>query len=566
MAALAGFASSLHAQSLLPGDLDLNRERQERLLQEQQRRLQELRELPGVMPAPAEKPAEPGKCFDIQRIELQGSTLLDGEERRRLVEPFEGRCLAVDDLNELLRRITAWYLDRGYVTSRAYLAEQDLSSGTLEVIVVEGQLERIEPGPDSGLSVRELNLAFPGQEGERLNLRELEQLVDQLNRLPSNRATVELIPGEAVGGSRAVIANQPEKPWRLSFTRHNDGQRSTGRQQWAVGLELDSPLGLADQLMVRGGADTHGGKNPSSDNGFFHYGLPWGWWTFSYTYSQSHYRSINETSGFAFALTGQSRSHELRAERLLHRDAVGKTAVNFAIGQVDSRNYIEGSLLKVSSPRLSEAGLGLNHGRRIGSAFVNLDLGWQRGIGAFGGLTDRHPASGEPHAQYDKYTFTASFLQPFALAGQAFTFDSLVFAQKSEDVLYGPRRISIGGLGSVRGFQDQSLSGDSGGYWRNQLRWRTPVAPDALGAAAAAWLPAVLGEFGVTLAWDVGVIARDRHNKPAGQHGRISGRAIELSARGKHLRASLTYAQSLVRPDVLPAGEHPLHLRVELLL
>lgn len=560
-------APALHAQGMLPGDLDLSRERQERLLEEQERRLRELQQLPGAAPErPAGPPAVPERCFDIGRIDLKGATLPGAAERARLVAPFEGRCLAAGDLDELLRRITNWYIDRGYVTSRAYLPEQDLSSGTLEIVVVEGRLEGIAPGPGSGLAPRELDMAFPGRAGEHLNLRELEQLVDQLNRLPSNRATVELTPGETVGGSRAVIANQPDKPWRLSFTRHNDGQRSTGQQQWSVGLELDSPLGLADQFMMRGGANAREVHTRAADNGFLHYSLPRGWWTFSYTYSQSYYRSVNEASGFAFETSGTSRSHELRAERLLHRDAVGKTAVNFAIGQVESRNYIEGSLVEISSPLLTEAGLGLNHGRRIGSAFLNLDLGWQQGVTAFGGLTDHHPAAGEPRAQYDKYTLTASFLQPFELAGQAFTFDSLAFIQKSADVLYGPRRISIGGLNSVRGFKDQALSGDSGGYWRNQVRWRTPVAPDAFGAGASAWLPAVLAEFGITLAWDVGVIERDRHNEASGQHGRISGQAIEFSTRGKHMRASLVLARSLARPDALPDREYPLHFRLEFLL
>ncbi|ATE62060.1 ShlB family hemolysin secretion/activation protein [Thauera sinica] len=563
---LAGVAPHLHAQALLPGDLDLNRERQERLLQEQQQRLQELRRLPGAAPAPVAPAAEPGTCFEIRRIELEGATLPDADERRRLVAPAEGRCLTTADLDAVLRRITDWYLDRGYVTSRAYLPEQDLGRGTLAVIVVEGRLESLRPGPDSGLTPRELGIAFPGREGEPLNLRELEQLVDQLNRLPSNHASVELIPGDAVGASHAVIANRPDKPWRLSLSRHDDGQRSTGRQQWAAGLELDSPLGLADQLAVRGGANIDRVPTRASGNGFLHYGLPWGGWTFSYTHSQSRYRSVNATTGFPFDLSGNSRSHELKAERLLHRDAAGKSAVNLAVGRIDARNYVEGSLLHVSSQRLSEAALGLNHGQRIGSAFVNLDLGWQRGIDAFGGLADRHPAPGGPRAQYDKYTLAASLLQPFALAGHDFTFDSLAFLQKSEDVLHGPRRISIGGPGSVRGFQDQSLSGDSGGYWRNQLRWRVPVAPDALGAGASAWLPAVLAEFGIALAWDTGVIERDRHNRASGQHGRLSGQAIEFSARGKHLRASVTAARSLARPDALPQREHPLHVRLEFLL
>ena len=37
-----------------------------------------------------------------------------------------------------------FYIDRGYVTSRAYLPQQDLSSGELRVIVVEGRLEGLD--------------------------------------------------------------------------------------------------------------------------------------------------------------------------------------------------------------------------------------------------------------------------------------------------------------------------------------------------------------------------------------------------------------------------------------
>jgi hemolysin activation/secretion protein len=555
------------ASAQLPGDLELTRERQGRLLEEQRRRLEELQSLPGPAKEPSPKaPVVPARCFDIRHIELKGTMLIDASDRATLVAPFEGRCLGPADFNEVLRSVTAYYLDRGYVTSRAYLGEQDLSGGVLEVIVIEGLLEGVVPGSDSRITPRELEQAFPGHAGTILDLRELEQLVDQLNRLPSNQAGVELVPGEVVGGSRALIVNQPDKPWRLTATRHNDGQRSTGEQQWALGLELDSPLGLADQMLLRTGADYRAPHDRASDNAFFQYNLPWGWWNLSYTYSQSHYRTLNEVSGFAFEVSGTSRSHELRAERLLHRDAVSKTSASVSLGQVESRNYIEDVLIDVSSQRLSEVGVGLNHGRRVGSAFVNLDLGRQWGSSAFGGLADRDPAPGEPRAEYGKYTLTASFVQPFVLGGQSFSFDSLASGQHSEDVLYGPRRISIGGASSVRGYKAQALSGDSGGYWRNQLRWRTPVASGALGEQAASWLPAVLSEFSVTVAWDMGVIARDRYNTVTGQHGRISGRALELAVRGKHLRASLMFAESLAQPDAFAKREHPVHFRLELLL
>lgn len=96
------------------------------------------------------------------------------------------------------------------MTSRAYLPQQDMSKGHLQVLVVEGKLEGLKGADNSKLTDRELAMAFPGKSGEILNLREIEQAVDQLNRLPSNQAQMELTPGEAVGGSSVLVKNTPQ--------------------------------------------------------------------------------------------------------------------------------------------------------------------------------------------------------------------------------------------------------------------------------------------------------------------------------------------------------------------
>ena len=127
---------------------------------------------------------------------------------------------------------------------------------------------------NSQLSMRELAMAFPGQAGSQLNLREIEQAIDQLNRLPSNQAHMELTPGSAVGGSSVLVKNDPQKPWRASLSRNNDGQKSTGEQQWGTGFEWDSPLGLADQLVLRGGHDAISDHQKASKNAMLYYDLP----------------------------------------------------------------------------------------------------------------------------------------------------------------------------------------------------------------------------------------------------------------------------------------------------
>lgn len=546
--------SGADALAATPLEQDLIRDRQDRLLQEQQRRLDELRDLPGNTPAPSTQPLpEDTRCFTIRTLEIKGADSLSAADRERLTKPFIGQCLGVSQLNVLLKAITDLYLDRGLVTSRAYLPQQDLSSGHLQVLVVEGRVQGLRADPASGLSPREIAMAFPGREGEVLNLREIEQMVDQLNRLPSTRAQMELLPGDAVGASVVQVKGQPDKPWRASLSRNNEGQRSTGEQQVNLGFEWDSPLGLADQLSLRGGHDVVSDHTQGSKNGTLAYNLPWGWWNFSYSYSESDYRSEAQANGFTFKQTGDSQNHQLRADRVLHRDATSKTSVNVGLAHLRTNNYIEDSRLQASSNRLSEAQFGINHGRRIGTAFVNLDLGTQSGIGAFDAQSNGHPQPGEPVARYRKYTATLSYVQGFQVLGENLSFSSLATAQRSEDVLFSPQRISLGGLSSVRGLKDQSLSGDSGAYWRNDLRWTRPVT----------WpvLQPVIAEYGMGLGYDLGVIRNDRYN--GDRHGRASSHSLELFARGRHLAASVTFAHSLERPDAVPDKERPVYFRLD---
>ena len=125
---LAGQAYATQASLPKPGDLDLIRDRQERLLEEQRRRLEELQELPGKQISPGVPvQAADSRCFPIQEIQLKGADSLSANERDTMFQPYIGQCLGVSQLNELLKVITNHYIDRGLVTTRAYLPQQDLS-------------------------------------------------------------------------------------------------------------------------------------------------------------------------------------------------------------------------------------------------------------------------------------------------------------------------------------------------------------------------------------------------------------------------------------------------------
>ncbi|WP_235813688.1 ShlB/FhaC/HecB family hemolysin secretion/activation protein, partial [Pseudomonas ficuserectae] len=134
-------------------------------------------------------------------------------------------------------------------------------------------------------------------------------------------------------------------------------------------------------------------------------------------------------------------------------------------------------------------------------------------------------------------------------------FTSLATGQRSEDVLFSSQRTSLGGSSSVRGYKDEFLSGDSGGYWRNEVRLTCPVTLD--------WLRPVFAEYGAAAGYDQGVIRNDRYN--GNQHGRLSSNSFELFTRGQHVAASVTFAHSLERPDVIER-EAPIYFRMDFFL
>ncbi|MES9874027.1 MAG: POTRA domain-containing protein, partial [Candidatus Sedimenticola sp. 6PFRAG7] len=122
-----------------------------RILQEHQQRLEEQRRRieseqkrhqPIIEVPPKEKPSVPGgPCFDIKEIEFDGATLLPNDEAVRIQAPYLARCVDLESINQLIRKVTDWYLESGYITSRAYVTAQDLSSGSLAITVIEGSVE-----------------------------------------------------------------------------------------------------------------------------------------------------------------------------------------------------------------------------------------------------------------------------------------------------------------------------------------------------------------------------------------------------------------------------------------
>lgn len=85
------------------------------------------------------------------------------------------------------------YGDAGYTAACAYLPEQDIGDGELTIEVVEGKLSAIVMRINGAAARSEARQAFPGMIGGPLYMRDVQQGLDQLNRLPNVRRQASLM-------------------------------------------------------------------------------------------------------------------------------------------------------------------------------------------------------------------------------------------------------------------------------------------------------------------------------------------------------------------------------------
>lgn len=544
MATVAFFlllAQSVLAAGPLSSPLDQQdaEQRQRALLEEASRQRDDVaRQQSLSVPTMPDEVEEGGPCFTITSIRLEGSSMLDPEARTRLFSPYLNSCMGLTQINSLIRAISQWYLAEGFITSRAFLPEQDLAGGTLHLGVLEGRIEAIVVDGQPDAMTRTL---FPGLVGEILNLRDLEQGVDQLSRLRSLSYRLDIQPGHQAGLSIVNLKGGRAFPVQGSLDLDNSGQQSTGEEQGRLSLSADDLLSLADQWTLGASSSTDGRDAHDAATWQAGLSLPYGYWLLDAGYQYSEYRNDVQSRGFVFESRGDTRTVTGNLTRTLYRDGESKISAVAGITHRQSRNLIMEQLLESSSYELSSLRFGLNLATRIDRHFFTLSPALTLGTDWFGADSDHGRSPLLPQAQFEKWGLFGSY----STAGEHLGWLSTGSLQWSPDVLYSVERLSLGGEASVRGFKEQSISGDTGGYLRNEVSWQGQS-------------PAWLGQWRTWLALDLGRV--DLGNQQDSWRSLV-GTAAGWEQRYQHFTANISIGFPVSAPGWLNPDPWVLYYR-----
>lgn len=466
------------AQNLNPAEAAA-RQHEQRLLQEQQR-LEDQKQTrqPSVDiflqkdPAPEteEEILASGRCFDIHTIRLEGVTRYKDNVTRRWTDPFVNQCLDLNTINELLKTISNHYLNDGLITSRAFLQPQSLSEGTLIILVVEGLLESLQ-SVDKSLSARQLYGAFPANDGDILSLRDLEQGLEQLNRLQQNRAEMDIEPGARQGASTVAVRNVPGGRFHGGAGINNSGSEATGEWMLNTWLSIDNPTLSNDNIYLSFGEALDSPERANSRSYSFSYSIPQGYWLLGYNTNYFEYQQLVKGAAVDFVTSGTSFNQTLSADYTLLRRQQDKLAIASSLTRKESKNYLEDVFLETSSRVLYLMDLGAVYTRPMARGTFRGVFKWYRSVDWFDATTK--VVNAEDDFQFDKYSLDLSINAAIDALGVPLFYTSSLHLFYAPEEIITSEALSIGGRYTVRGVEGESLFGYRGGYLRNELTHTT---------------------------------------------------------------------------------------------
>ena len=469
---------------------EMRRRQQEQQLQrEVDVRLDDTRQST-LTPSAAESAESP--CFPIHTVTLTGDAAgrFQFALKKALKETgFQsGQCLGAQGINRIMVAAQNAVIGHGYTTTRILAAPQDLNSGTLELTVLPGKVRSVRTDTSHNDQTRAARIAafqneIPLKGGDILNLRRIEQGLENLKRVPTAEADIQIVPADTPDESDIVVAwRQRLLPYRLSLGVDDSGSKTTGKYQGSLTFSADNPFGLSDLFYLSYGrhlghtdahTDSEGKKTAGGTQSYaFHYSVPAGNWLWSWNHNYYRYHQAVAGINEVYDYNGKSRGSDIGFTRLLYRDARRKSHIGFKLWQKENQSFIDDAEVEVQRRKTAGWQLSLKHKEYIGRSTLDIGLAYKRGTGMADAIAAPEEVFDEGTSRMKVITADISYNHPFQIGRQHFVYDTALHAQWNKTPLTPLDKIAIGGRYTVRGFDgESSLSAERGWYWRNEAAW-----------------------------------------------------------------------------------------------
>lgn len=483
------------------------------------------------------------KKFFIEQIFIENDDKYRKSlQRNAIIKKFENKELGKSEILELVRELTDFYIGKGYSTTLLTVKEGNLNSKKLILNVLWGKINNALVEDEIPTFSQKMRIydAFPFYQDKVLNVSDIDQALDNLLRI-SYRAKIKIIPDDIEGYSNLNFEDLNYDFFNLGLKVNNSGRKESGWNQYSGTVSLNNLIGFNDILNFYYGYNNLKQKTDSQNSWSLSYSIPIGYWSFDTSYYRSEYEKIIGGNFGGYKSDGNSERYSFKVNRVLFRNNNHKISAYTSIDVKDNLNRIQKRIIDVSSKRYSNVTFGINDVTTILDGGTYWDLSFTKGTPWFGAAWIHDP---------DLRGFDIDFLKVNGLISWSknihqfnyfsVNYDLTTSFQYSKDILVSDQNISIGDEYSVRGFKEDSISGNSGGYISNTLKF--PFYLRQLGGIS------VVPFAG----YDVGYVKNNCSQSVTNCSGEyISGGSVGLRLNQQYFSSSLSAGWPLTKPKSL---------------
>ena len=254
-----------------------------------------------------------GLQVQVNAIRFVGAVdLVSESDLQGLVHHAIGKRLDMDGLQQLADRVTKYLRDQGFLLARAYLPEQGVTAGTIEIAILKGRLDGVSGSPEGwnislseGARMDAARLVSIGESamasGSTVRRGDLERALLLMNDLPGINAHARLAPGNSPDTTRVIVEAEEGPLLSANAWLNNYGNYSVGTAQGNALINLNDLLGIGEQVTL------YASVSEGSTMGRVSYDAPIGvsGLRVQAGYSGMHYKTVNGT-GVIAGLTGDS--------------------------------------------------------------------------------------------------------------------------------------------------------------------------------------------------------------------------------------------------------------------
>jgi hemolysin activation/secretion protein len=487
---------------------------------------------PAPAPATSGIPAG-GRQIPISKFEITGNTVLPLEELQSIVAPYEGRSLTLFEIYEVADLLTQHYRDSGYSVASVTVPEQKISSGTVNLEVVEGRIGALSIDGNKAYRHGFLQRHVTGAAvGDVISEQRLERDLLLLNDLPGLRAKAVVQPGAEFGESNLTVKTE-EKRIDTTMRFNNYGRTSIGEWKIEGDFALNAPLGIGDQLQFNV-AHADGGKLDYFNLGYSAPILFSGTRAAAY-FSRNDYKVDSDELPRGLESLDISGDGDNFGFSVIHpfiRSRKENLYLGIGYDRVITRQRI-GGLGTKDKADISLMNLNLLYSRvHLDNSFSTISANFATNFDS----NQRDPLTRAPenNAQTAKLRVDLSHLR--TIVGPWSLFGKLTMVG-SVDPIVDTQKYRIGGRDSVRGFASSELAGD-GGYAATIEIQRQLMFADKWPTRAF-----IFGDSGTVTRKNAATIGLNSSES-------ISGAGVGLeSLLGEHYRMNLEVAKKIGSQD-----------------